>query len=63
MSRCSPTQMTTDLLGLMTGTPAAQKLIKAQAKLADEDLQRPLRIRGHLLAATRHTCSVGPTAG
>ena len=37
-----------DLLGRMTGTPAAQKLVKGQQKLADEDLQRPLRIRGHL---------------
>ena len=37
-----------DFLGRMTGTPAAQKLVKAQQKLVDEDLQRPLRIRGHL---------------
>jgi hypothetical protein len=37
-----------DFLGRMTGTPAAQKLVKAEQKLVDEDLQRPLRIRGHL---------------
>jgi hypothetical protein len=37
-----------DILGCMTGTPAAQKRVKAQQKLVDEDLQRPLRIRGHL---------------
>ena len=57
--------MTTDLLGLMTGTPAAQKLIKAQQKLADEDLQRPLRIRGHLFFDASHRLCKGtsPTTG
>ena len=43
-----------DLLGRMTGTPAAQKLVKAQQKLADENLQRPLRIRGHLFFGASH---------
>ena len=43
-----------DLLGRMTGTPAAQKLVKAQQKLADENLQRPLRIRGHLFFDASH---------
>ena len=43
-----------DLLGRMTGTPAAQKLVKAQQKLVDEDLQRPLRIRGHLFFDSSH---------
>jgi hypothetical protein len=43
-----------DLLGRMTGTPAAQKLVKAQQKLVDEDLQRPLRIRGHLFFDASH---------
>ena len=54
-----------DLLGRMTGTPAAQKLVKAQQKLADEDLQRPLRIRGHLFFDASHGLWKGnePTTG
>src|SRR4029453_15045504 len=54
-----------DLLGRMTGTPAAQKLVKAQQKLVDEDLQRPLRIRGHLFFDASHGLCKGnqPTSG
>lgn len=54
-----------DLLGRMTGTPAAQKLVKAQQKLADEDLRRPLRIRGHLFFDASHRLCNGtsPTQG
>jgi hypothetical protein len=54
-----------DLLGRMTGTPAAQKLVKAQQKLGDEDLQRPLRIRGHLVFDSSHGLCKGnaPTSG
>ena len=49
----------------MTGTPAAQKLVKAQQKLFDEDLQRPLRIRGHLFFDSSHGLCKGnaPTSG
>jgi hypothetical protein len=49
----------------MTGTPAAQKLVKAQQKLVDEDLQRPLRIRGHLFFDASHGLCKGnePTTG
>jgi hypothetical protein len=54
-----------DLLGRMTGTPAAQKLVKAQQKLVDEDLQRPFRIRGHLFFDASHGLCKGtaPTSG
>ena len=49
----------------MTGTPAAQKLVKAQQKLVDEDLQRSLRIRGHLFFDASHGLCKGnaPTSG
>jgi hypothetical protein len=47
-----------EILGRMTKTPAAQKLTGAQAKLADEDLQRPIRIRGQLMFdASRSLCT------
>jgi hypothetical protein len=54
-----------ELLGRMTGTPAAQKLVKAQQKLVDENLQRPLRIRGHLFFDASHGLCSGnePTTG
>ena len=48
-----------EFLGRMTGTPAAQKLVKAQQKLIDEDLQWPLRIRGHLFFDASHGLSKG----
>lgn len=49
-----------ELLGRMTGTPAAQKLTKAQQRLADEDLQRPLRFKGQLLFDASHElCTSG----
>jgi len=49
-----------DFLGRMTKSPAVQKLIGAQAKLADEDLQRPMRIRGQLFFDASHgVCSNG----
>ena len=38
-----------DILGRMTGTPAAKKLTIAQGKLADENLTRPIRVRGQLM--------------
>ena len=49
----------------MTGTPAAQKLVKAQQTLIDEDVQRPLRIRGHLFFDASHGLCKGnaPTSG
>ena len=54
-----------DFLGRMTGTPAAQKLVKAQQKPVDENLQRPLRIRGHLFFDASHGLCKGnePTSG
>ncbi len=54
-----------DVLGRMTGTPAAQKLTKAQMKLQDEDLQRPLRFRGQIFFDASHgLCANGqPTSG
>jgi hypothetical protein len=54
-----------DILGRMTKTPAAQKLTGAQEKLKDENLQRPLRIRGQLMFDASHSLCKGgqPTKG
>jgi len=52
-----------DILGRMTKSPAAEKLIGALARLKDEDLVRPLRIRGQLFFDASHTVCSGGRAG
>jgi len=41
-------------LGGMTSSAAGQKLITAQHKLGDEDLKRPVRLRGQLMFDASH---------
>ena len=49
-----------DLLGRMTKTQSGQKLTGAQSKLADEDLRRPVRLRGQLMFDASHAlCANG----
>jgi hypothetical protein len=49
-----------DLLGRMTGTQTGQQLRGAQTKLADENLQRPIRLRGQLMFDASHAlCANG----
>jgi hypothetical protein len=49
-----------EILGRMTKSGKGQKLIGGQAKLADEDLQRPVRLRGQLMFDASHSlCSGG----
>ena len=43
-----------DILGRMTKPGAGRKLTGAQEKLADEDLRRPIRIRGQLMFDASH---------
>jgi len=43
-----------EILGRMTGTPAANKLNAAKSKLADENLARPIRVRGQLMFDASH---------
>lgn len=43
-----------DILGRMTGTKTGRKLTGAQTKLDDEDLQRPIRLRGQLMFDASH---------
>ena len=50
-----------DILGRITGTPAAQKLVKALGRLEDEDLLRPLRIKGQLMFDASHVTCNGNT--
>jgi hypothetical protein len=53
-----------DMLRNMYGKPAERKLIGAQERQADEDLQRPLRIRGHLFFDASHViCQGGEPVG
>jgi hypothetical protein len=53
-----------DVLRTMTGKPATKKLIGAQERLGDEDLQRPLRIRGQLFFDSSHViCKSGAPVG
>lgn len=44
-----------ELLGRMTSTATGKKLTGAQQKLGDEDLKRPVRIRGQLLFDASHS--------
>lgn len=49
-----------EFLGRMTSPTAGQKLIAAQRKLGDEDLKRPVRIRGQLMFDASHAlCAAG----
>ena len=50
-----------DILGRITGTPAAQKLVKALDRLEGEDLLRPLRIKGQLMFDASHVTCNGNT--
>jgi hypothetical protein len=55
-----------EVLGHMTSTASGKKLTGAQSKLADENLQRPIRVRGQLMFDASHysLCQNGsPTAG
>jgi hypothetical protein len=49
----------------MTSTASGKKLTGAQSKLADENLLRPIRVRGQLMFDASHSlCKNGsPTAG
>jgi hypothetical protein len=48
-----------EILGRMSGAAAGQKLIGAQSKLKDENLQRPVRIRGQLMFDASHSLCRG----
>jgi hypothetical protein len=54
-----------ETLGHLVGTKPGQKLTGAQVRLADQDLQWPVRIRGQLLFDASHSlCANGaPTRG
>jgi hypothetical protein len=43
-----------ELLGRLTGQPAAEKFVKAQHRLADDNLQRPMRFTGQLMFDALH---------
>lgn len=51
-----------EFLGKLTGKPAAEKFVKAQHRLADDDLQRPMRFTGQLMFDALHK-PCGPAGG
>jgi hypothetical protein len=49
-----------EVLGRMTSTAMGKKLTGAQMKLGDENLQRPVRVRGQLMFDASHSlCANG----